>query len=125
MKKVRKMSEKTCFLTACTFAALSILSSVLLACLHFYDITAGLSGIGGIIAFYAVSAAKLAVLCFLSGVTLFFAVMSVIFSVKTIKDNRGIVRLYGIMLSALSTSAAAFGGVVFILIILYINNYKI
>ena len=125
MKKRRKMSEKTCFLTACTFAAAAILTALVSACFHFSDFTSGLNGIGGIIAFYAVSAAKIAVLCFLTALTMFFAVVSVVFSIKSIVNNEGVVRIYSVMLTALSSAAAAFGGVAFVLILIFLNNYKI
>ena len=112
MKKHRKMSEKTCFLTSCTFTAASVLTAVLLICLYFLSPKTEMQGMGGVITFYAISAAKMAVLCFLSAVTLFLSLLSLVFSVKTAVDNLGTVRIMGIMLTALNASSAAFGAFV-------------
>ena len=124
MKKHRKMSEKTCFIAACTFAAASILTAVLLICLYFFIPSSAQQGMGGVITSYAISAAKLAILCFLSGATLFLSLLALVFSVKTVIDNEGTVRLYGVMLSALTASSAAFGGCGFVCILRFFANLK-
>ena len=124
MKKHRKMSEKTCFIAACTFAAASVLTAVLLICLYFLIPASAQQGMGGVITSYAISAAKLAILCFLSGATLFLSLFALVFSVKTVIDNEGMVRLYGIMLSALTASSAAFGGCAFVFILKFFANFK-
>ncbi len=125
MKKHRKMSEKTCFLTSCTFTAASVLTAVLLICLYFLSPKTEMQGMGGVITFYAISAAKMAILCFLSAVTLFLSLLSLVFSVKTAVDNLGTVRIMGIMLTALNASSAAFGAFVLFFILLYFGNFKI
>ena len=125
MIKPKKMSEKSCFKTAITFAVLAAVSAALMVCVHFSGVSEGSGGIGSVIAFYAISAAKLAVLCFLAAVTLFFSVISTVFSVKTVKDNEGVVRFYGILLCALSAASALFGATVTTVTVLYMTNFKI
>ena len=125
MKKHKKMSEKTCFITACTFAAAAVITAFLLISLYFFDPDTGMQGISGIIAFYAVSAAKLGILCFLSAVTLFLSLTSLVYSVKTVVDNGGRVRFYGILLTALTASSASFSALVFIYILKFFSEFKI
>ena len=125
MKKRRIMSERNRFVASLMFAAAAVISAIFLICVLSLDkVFLGL-GAGSAIVSYAIFVVKEVALCFLSSVTVFYALIAFAFSLMTFKNNMGQVRTYGFMLSVLSAVFALFGTVVFCISLASIVNYNL
>ena len=125
MKKRRIMTERNQFIASLMFTAATLISAVILVCLLFLDKPITALGEGSAIISYAVFSVKETALCFLSSATVFYALFAAVFSVKTIINNTEKVRLYGIILTAVSLTFAVFGAVVFFINLAALLNFNI
>lgn len=100
-----------------------MLCSFLTLAAYLYNAGSGL-GMSSVIAFYALSAVKYGVLCFLSASTLFLSILALIFTVRTILKNAGAVRKYGVIMTVISAETALAGAAAFIAVSVYMANFN-
>lgn len=125
MRKLSKLTEKTCFIIAFTFTAFSVLCAFLTLISYCVSMDSGLDGISGLVAFFALSAAKLAVTYFMSAVTFFLSFIAIVFAVRTIIKNEKTVKKYGIILTVISSETALASLTAFTVISVYLANFKV